>query len=662
MRAKAIRGLSLLCVALGLQWFTGLARPDDGVAPRPDDQIAAYLRNLAIEMDGRFLDGIRTKEDWERVRPVLKQQYLEMLGLWPLPERTPLNATITGTLEFDDFVVEKLHFQSRPRLYVTANLYRPCEPKGKLPAVLYLCGHANRGRDGNKTAYQHHGIWFAKNGYVCLMLDTLQLGEIAGIHHGTYRYNRWWWQSVGYTPAGVECWNAIRAIDFLQSRPDVDPERIAVTGRSGGGAATFWVAAADERVRVAVPVSGMSDLEDYVANRVINGHCDCMFLVNTYRWPWTYIAALVVPRPMLFLNSGRDRIFPMGGNERVRRRLERLYRLYTDRPDELFDVGTVPGPHRDQLELRLMAYRWINRHLKGDNSPVEEGDLPEIPGEQLRVFPDELPADEINTKIDEHFVTASPPPLPSTAAEYPLWRAVCESRLFRLTFRDVFPLDDRPHRLPLGTEPLTARVQTEPPVTVELHYWPPRGTDRGWIVIADEALANAPQDHPEWLRRIRADGEALLIVIPRGVGPLAWKDPPPYYVRRSMALLGRTVEGTRLMDALAVTDRALKNSGPVTRWSLAGSGEAAVLAAYVALLRPGVAGVYMHEPSATHREGPILLNVLRTVDVPQAVGLLAPRPVRISTSRPELFRDTVRLYELAGARDHLSVEQLPVGN
>ena len=101
---------------------------------------------------------------------------------------------------------------------------------------------------------------------------------------------RWWWHSRGYTPAGVEAWNGVRGIDYLVSRPDVDPERIAVTGISGGGAATFWVAAADERVKVAVPVSGMADLESYVANRVINGHCDCMFLYNTFQWPWTRIA------------------------------------------------------------------------------------------------------------------------------------------------------------------------------------------------------------------------------------------------------------------------------------------------------------------------------------------------------------------------------------
>jgi cephalosporin-C deacetylase-like acetyl esterase len=202
-----------------------------------------------------------------------------------LPEKTPLHATVTGTVERGEVVIDKLHFQSRPGLYVTGNLYRPRQSKGRLPAILYVCGHSGRGRDGNKTAFQDHGLWFASNGYVCLIVDTLQLGEVAGVHHGTYNLGRWWWQARGYTPAGVECWNGVRALDYLVSRPDVDAERLGVTGISGGGAATFWIAAADERVKAAVPVSGMSDLESYVSSKVINGHCDCMFLVNTRRPP-----------------------------------------------------------------------------------------------------------------------------------------------------------------------------------------------------------------------------------------------------------------------------------------------------------------------------------------------------------------------------------------
>jgi X-Pro dipeptidyl-peptidase (S15 family) len=241
-----------------------------------DSMIQGYLRQESEKIEADFLGTLKSAEDWKQARPRFVQEYFDMLGLWPLPEKTPLHATITRTLDRGDYAVEMLHYQSRPGLYVTANLYRPAKVEAgqRLPAILYVCGHSGRGRNGNKTAFQSHGIWFARHGYVCLIVDTLQLGEIAGIHHGTYREGRWWWLSRGYTPAGVECWNGVRGIDYLVSRPDVDPGRIGVTGISGGGAATFWIAAADERVKVAVPVSGMADLFSYVPNRVINGHCD----------------------------------------------------------------------------------------------------------------------------------------------------------------------------------------------------------------------------------------------------------------------------------------------------------------------------------------------------------------------------------------------------
>ncbi len=133
--------------------------------------------------------------------------------------------------------------------------------------------------------------------------------RIAGKHYGTYNLNRWWWHSLTYTPAGVECWNGIWAIDYLVSREDVDAAKIGVTGISGGGASTSWIAAADERVRVAVPDSDISDLESYISNKIINGHCDCMFLINLYGWEWTTILALIAPRPLLFANSDKIRSF-----------------------------------------------------------------------------------------------------------------------------------------------------------------------------------------------------------------------------------------------------------------------------------------------------------------------------------------------------------------
>ena len=189
--------------------------PPDRDAPG-DIMIQQYLGTLTSRCEEKFTHDLASLEKWQAQREQYRREYFYMLGLSPIPERTNLQARVTRTLARDGYHVDMVHYQSRPGLYVTANLYRPAmvTPGKKLPAILYVCGHAGRGRNGNKTAYQSHGIWLARHGYICLMVDTLQLGEIAAIHHGTYREQRWWWLSRGYTSAGVECWNGIRGIDF----------------------------------------------------------------------------------------------------------------------------------------------------------------------------------------------------------------------------------------------------------------------------------------------------------------------------------------------------------------------------------------------------------------------------------------------------------------
>jgi len=620
----------------------------------------AWLKHEAHVLDAQFLDGITNKAQWETRRGELRQQYLETLGLWPWPERTPLQAQVTGVLERGEgFRVEKVQFQSRPKLYVTGNLYLPKSAKAgdKLPAVLYVCGHSGRGRDGNKTAFQHHGAWFATHGYAALLIDTLQLGEIAAVHHGTYRYNRWWWQARGYTPAAVECWNGIRAIDYLQSRPEVDPERIAVTGISGGGAATFWITAADERVKVCVPVSGMSDLDDYVGEKVVNGHCDCMFNINTFQWPWTYLAALVAPRPMLFENSGHDTIFPMNGNDRIRARLERLYGFYTNRTDRLFDIGVTPGGHEDNPELRLMAYRWINRHLKGDNAPVTEPELPKIEGRLLRAFPDELPADEINTKIDEVFVPLATNTVPESKQEFDVQRKRTLAELRRLVFRSV------PETFsPIATWTLSdgqtssGTLASEPGITVPWKFYPPHEPKAGqaiWLAVLGEDESIGAR--PEWLNNAIGDMPVLL-VSPRNSGDTRWHDPAPFYIARSLPLLGSTVDTGRLTDVLAAAAHLFASKRSLSAVNVVGRGQGGVIAAYAALLQPKLGEVVAIEPPDSHREGPIFLNVLRVTDVPDALGLLAPRPLTIHTSRDATFERTKAIYRAANAAARIQVK------
>jgi len=656
---KTLGSLCLgLMLALGSPSFAAQQPAVTNVAAQA--MMQSFLKQEAVRLDAKFLDGVTNRQQWEAQRSELHREYLDMLGLWPLPERTPLQPVVAGVLEREEgFRVEKLHFQSRPHLYVTGNLYLPkdAKPGAKLPAVLYVCGHSGRGRDGNKTAFQHHGMWFATHGYACLLIDTLQLGEIAAIHHGTYRYDRWWWQARGYTPAGVECWNGIRAIDYLQSRPEVDPERIAVTGISGGGAATFWIAAADDRVKVAVPVSGMGDLEDYVGEKVVNGHCDCMFLINTFQWPWTQIAALVAPRPMLFENSGHDTIFPMNGNDRIRARLERLYGFYTNRTDRLFDIGVTPGGHDDNVELRLMAYRWINRFLKGDDKPVTEPELPKIEGKLLRAFPDELPADEINTKIDESFVPLAAAAFPQTSQEFGSWRDKKLAELRRIVFRGLTEQIDSRSRLKFsGRKEESGVLTSEPGISVPWKYFPARGGRAGdvrWLVVLGEE--DSLDGKPDWLTKAVGDS-AVFLVAPRGSGPLHWPDPAPYYVRRSLPLLGRTTDSCQLADVLAAVAEVL-NAQRGAKWNIIGHRKAGVIAGYAALLEPRLGGVTAIDPPTTHRDGPVFLNVLRVLDVPEALGLIAPRPLHIATLEPTAFEHTRQLYDLRGGS--LKMEALP---
>jgi dienelactone hydrolase len=601
----------------------------------------------AERLDGAFLAGVKSRGGWQKLRPRLHQQYLDMLGLWPLPEHTPLKATVTGTLERDSFVVEKLHFQSLPRLYVTGNLYRPKQAGGRLPAVLYVCGHSNRGRDGNKSAYQHHGMWFATHGYVCLIIDSLQLGEVAGIHHGTYRYNRWWWHSRGYTPAGVECWNSMRALDYLQSRPEVDPERLAVTGISGGGACSFWLAAADERVKAAVPVSGMGDLDVYVTDRVVDGHCDCMFLYDCYQWPWTHIAALVAPRPLLFANSDHDTIFPMDGNDRVIARLRKLYGLL-GKP-ELVDAVVAPGGHDDKPELRLAAYQWINKHLKGDASKVDEPTLEPFKGEELRVFPDTLPEDELNSKIDETFVPLAKADLPKNPKALQAWRKQMLADLRSRCFAG-WPAGKRVQssKLKAQSEEARGELVTEAPIRVAWHSIPgAKPAKTWWLVVLNEDETD--DAIPEWAKDI-VGGEPCVLLSPRGVGATAWTVKPPFRIARSMALLGRTVDSGRVWDVMAFA----RSARGIT-WKACGRGQAGIIAAYAALFEPSLTELVLVEPPASHASGPCFLGVMRVTDIAQSLGLLAPRPLTLRGADATAFDITSQLYGLAGAGGKLRI-------
>lgn len=665
-------GTLLLCMFVG---FTpsNAADPPKLDTSRGDRMIAEYFRLETAKLRDACLTDIHSAADWTAKKGEYRRQLLDMLGLDPLPERTDLQPVITGKTEHDEFVVERLHFQSRPGLYVTGDLYVPKNLKKdeKLPAILYVCGHGQVKKDGvsygNKTHYQHHGGWFARNGYVCLIIDSLQLGEIEGIHHGTHRYDRWWWLSRGYTPAGVEAWNCVRALDYLQSRPEVNGDKLGVTGRSGGGAYSWWIAAIDDRIKAAVPTAGITDLQNHVVDGCVEGHCDCMFMLNTYRWDYPLVAVLVAPRPLLISNTDRDGIFPLDGVYRTYSKVRRLYELL-GKPNDLA-LQITAGGHADTQELHIHAFRWFDKHLKGIDRPIDKVATKFFQPEQLKVF-EKLPADELNTKIDETFVAAAPTPVPP--ADQSVWEKQRDGWLQQLgdkVFRG-WPVSGSPLDLKeaFNVEADGVRLRafdfvSQQGITLRLFVASRAKLDKADLVVVNpldatgwtEFLATyrpafaeqfkgeaQPEtaDQPE-RARVRFNDEwsstkkmfesfpwVMAYVAPRGIGPTAWDQSAKKQTqhRRRFYLLGQTLEEMQAWDirrAIQAT-RAVNGLADTPLW-LQGHRQMAALSVYAAIFELNIKRIDLHELPTSHRDGPALLNVLRSLDIPQAVSLAAER-------------------------------------
>jgi dienelactone hydrolase len=628
----------------------GLASDGDS-ASQNDQRLADYFRAQTAEISAHCLADVRSLEDWQARRGEYRRQLEEMLGLWPMPERADLKPVITGTLEHPEFTVERLHFQALPRLYVTANLYLPKKLEQPAPAILYVCGHSrvmtNGVSCGNKAAYQRHGAWFARNGYVCLVIDTLQYGEIQGRHWGTFREGKWWWNSRGYTPAGVEAWFGLRALDYLCSRPEVDKERIGMTGRSGGGSYTWTVAALDERVKVAAPIAGMTDLRNQVVDGSIEGHCDCMFFPNTYRWDFPQVAALIAPRPLLIGNSDRDPLFPLDGVVRLYNQTRRIYQLY-GKTNQL-GLLITEGPHADTQDLQLPVFRWFNRFLKGQDPLIEMAAKDFFPADRLRVF-DKLPEDQVNTRIDETFVPkAATPSPPGSPAEGRTRQAACLSALREKVFAG-WPAESVAVKLKLSGESTenglrcrTYAFDSQPDVSLCLLLVQDakvKKPEKVLLTVLDaESWTNAPARFlwlggatTEAMAALRQDmqtgKEALAFFAPRGVEPSKWLSDPKKanQIRRRYMLLGQTLDSMRVWDIrrAAQAVKALPEFKQ-TPLDVRAKGQMGVNAAYAALFEPEIQKLKLEGLPASQAEGPDYLNVLKVWDLPQLWDVLGER-------------------------------------
>jgi dienelactone hydrolase len=588
----------------------------------PDDSLARYFERRTRELSERCLGDVTNAAAWQARAPKLRAELAEMLGLDPLPARTDLKATTTGRLEHEHFTVENLHFQSLPGFYVTANLYLPKNAPQPAPAVLYVCGHgpviSNGVSYGNKVSYQHHGAWFARNGYVCLVIDTLQLGEIQGLHHGMYREGMWWWNARGYTPAGVEAWNSMRALDYLSTRPEVDTNRFAVTGRSGGGAYSWFLTAMDDRIKAAAPVAGITDLENHVVDGAVEGHCDCMYFVNTHQWDYAALAALVAPRPLLLCNTDTDSIFPLDGVVRLHAKVRGVYEALNS--NEKLGLVITPGGHKDTQELQVPVMRWFNRHLKREESAVVNAAEKYFRPEQLKVF-QELPGDALNTNIHFSFVKAASASVPKDREDWQRQREAWMRGLREKSFA-AWPEQPEPARFVNATgvddgksASVAAHVASEPDVLLPVRYVLPAARKPARVVLRlSTSATNAPANDD-------------LVVIARTRGDWPGDARKQTQLRRRFSLLGTTADAMRVWDIVRIIETVRAETHrefgtlPVR---IEAEGSMAVNAIYAALFA-SIDELILSKVPASHMHGPDYLNVLKILDVPQALAMAAEK-------------------------------------
>ena len=696
MKVSVAFAICLVSIFLSPSFATAADYPLPTKTPG-DRMLVETFRVETEKLSSRCLAEVKSLADWKARRDEYHHQLFGMLGLDPLPARSDLRATVTSKVERDDFTVENLHFQSSPDLYVTANLYLPKNLSRPAPTILYLSGHgpviSNGVSYGNKVSYQHHGAWFARNGYVCLVIDTLQLGEIQGLHHGTYRENLWWWNSRGYTPAGVEAWNCIRALDYLSTRPEVDTNRFGATGRSGGGAYSWWIAALDKRIKAVAPVAGITDLHNHVVDGTVEGHCDCMFTVNTHRWDYAQVAALVAPRPLLIVNTDADSIFPLDGVVRLHSEVRRIYELHSASTN--LGLVIAPGPHKDTQDLQVPVFRWFNAHLKGGDPLIEMAAVKLLTPQQLKVFTT-LPSDAKNTNIHATFVPAAGvPPVPRDRTEWlaqvgRLKQEFKEESLTGWPSEAALRLERRFSKTEAGLTLQGFDFDSEPTMRLRLYVLSDAGLD-GAKKILIRIL-----DTAQWSRAIGAlekmfgdslaeeltfndvrkvgtnslatvrnlfsdDSKVIVFFAPRGIGLNAWSVDrrQETQIRRRFMLLGQTLDGMRAWDikraCQAVRLIPSLRSGEL---ELTASGAMAINTVCAGLFEPSVDQLELIAPSSSFAQGPDYLNALRVLDVPQLIALATERcRVRLVCREPEEWDYPSKVAALNNARFSISRQE-----
>ncbi|HPD15212.1 MAG TPA: acetylxylan esterase [Planctomycetota bacterium] len=589
-----------------------------------------------------------TREEWAERRNGTADALQRALGLKPWPERTPLNARVTGRAERDTYTIENVVFESRPGFYVTANVYVPRRGPARKPAVIVVPGHAIP--DGkNYPLYRTGQLALVAHGFLVLSYDPIGQGErkLPGYSHAV-GYPA---LLVGWTNEGFITWDTIRCVDYLVSRPDVDPQRLGLTGNSGGGENTFYTMPLEPRVAAGAACCFVCSYHAWVKDG--GDHCICNHMPGILRQMEQFeIVGLNAPRPFLAANGAKDGIFPIAG---ARQTIERAGRLYAfagaaDRV-RLFEAEL---PHGWAQPLREAACGWLARWLLGigDGSPLPEPTVaPDKPGcpDLFCLKEGRLPEGARSyvdlVRAEAERLAAGYARVPSEPALYAAWAKALRAKLWETlggppappppAARELGKFEWQGHQI----ERLALATEVAPPLEVPALLIHPRQVVANGpaAIVLDDGGKAAARVSPV-VRGLLEAGLPVLALEPRALGEGRVN---LNHCASDAVLLGRPLLAQQAWDVLCAA-RYLKAQG-AERVAVVARGAVGWIAALAGALSDDLAAGVVEGAMgglALAIADPLPLpqwayapNVLKVGDVPQWLVLWAPRPL--------LWADTV---------------------
>jgi dienelactone hydrolase len=502
------------------------------------------------------------------------------------PAKTPLNPQVTAIVEREAYRIEKVIFESRPRFFVTANLYVSNGKKFPLPGVVASCGHSDNGKAAE--AYQSFAQGLARLGYVVLIFDPIGQGERLQYAHleakrrprigvGEHLYAGNQQFLVGEFFGSWRAWDGIRALDYLLTRPEVDPQQIGVTGNSGGGTMTTWLCGLERRWSMAAPSCFVTTFRRNLENELPADTEQCPPRALALHLDHDDFLAALAPKPIIILAKEQD-FFDVRGAEEAYRRLARLYSLLGAEQNIKLFIG--PTAHGYTQENREAMYQWFNSVTHVSDAQTEpkleiekdetlqctaSGQVAELNSRTVFSF-----THERSQTLSKQRRKLTPDELRDAVTDVLKLPVILPARLQVPQFRILRSAGDRKYPKPAAT---TYAVETEPGVFAIVYRLadrpllsrPPRDEGRAILYVAHHSSDAELRDEPLIAELIAAEPQSTIYTCDvRGIGEsrpdtcgvdqfLAPYGSDFFYAIHSL-MLERPYVGQKTFDVLRVLD------------------------------------------------------------------------------------------------------------